>query len=226
MRASLLFLCLSFYLPINIQAQTKPELPKFEGMISTNPAFAMLISEHADKEAVASLKRDLASGTIQAALDKDANNFLVGMWEKMLIRTIVGWFDTKTLLLPTDFFKLNTCKRNMAIEALGLVYHHLISLGGNQAEILSRFSSSGDDIEVNDNEEKELSAILDGFEKLATDNTDQFAKITFASCQPTEMKNIFFNYGTAVYDEKKWSAQTKKNIAEQFKEFRIMLQNK
>jgi hypothetical protein len=229
MRASLFVLCFSFCLPISTFAQSKTELPTVKITTvrpSLTPSLAILVSEHPDKEAVASLKRDLAAGTVQVALDNYIVNFTVAMWENMLIHLIVDWSDDKILVLPKDFFELSACKQNMAVEALGLVYNHLISLGDRQVETLSYFSSSGVDVEVNDNEEKELTALLNGFEKLAADNTDRFAKITFMYCQPAEMKSIFFNYGTAANDEKKWSAQTKKSIAEQFKEFRLMLQNR
>lgn len=213
MRTGLTFLCLSLCLAINTSAQEQSDTEKFSAFLSNNDA------------AVVSLKKDLASGVIKIALHKDVE-FSIDNWQTMLMHLISGWSGAKTLLLPKDFFELDSCQQKVAVQALALIYDHLNRMGDEQIKMFARLSGGAGDEDITDSEEKELLTILNGFEKLALDNTDKLVAILFIACTTPDRESIFPGFGAAVSDAKEWSKLAKKKIAAQFEEFRLMLKNR
>lgn len=189
-----------------------------------NTKLKTILAEYPDKSAVEMLKNDIGSGMTKVSLDQTNEHFRVEDWQSILMRFIVGQSNERAVVLPKDFFQLSACQQKIIVEAVGLVYHYLAYLEPGQTATLVFFSDSKNDTDVTDEQRKDLGKIMDGFEKLALENTERFAELLFDVCQPMEINSIFPNYGEANSSVKTWSELTQKNITEQFKEFRSFLE--
>lgn len=210
-----IFTCVVFALRV-LMAQTPSDPDNKQEILA-------VIAGHSDQEAVKILKKDIESGKVSAVSDKKLPIFTPDTWQISLIRFIWQWNTEHVVSLPDKFFELDPCRQKIILEATALIHGHLSSLPENQSKLLIWFTGPDKDRDVDEQEQKILVKIIDGFEKLASDNMDGFSKMLFKECTQADIEKVFT---MPVTDQKGWAETALKNIGDQFQTLREIVVEK